>query len=232
MKDTQLPVGLAWLSRWQLRKYWVAKIIPIEGEVLLPFLITDIFKPQICIQSLIFGVLETYDLDDDVAEMLRKKSGLDVREQRSWYKQMLLNFFDEPKERTLEGYLLESLYLLTKRKSVDFTINMYRNAIKLLPTTKVYSDCISNEIDYLFEHPEQRNEENFRRIRDLFENVKKEEVIIPEAWEFCVMVNYCLTGLLGEDTSRCLYLNDVEKDSYKKVIKGKDYEVLFDAQEV
>ncbi len=224
-KLDKLEEGLYWFPKEKIRELWGAEEdFPVDEIILLPFYITELFNPQICIQSLVLGTIYASDLTEEDVKKVKAEKGVDVSKQQKHYKQLLSYLFHEI---ALESNILNLLVGLKEEKGLDFAIKFYRKAVHLLPSSKVLSDYINAEVDYLYNNPQYRSPSVYEDIVSAFSNIKKEEVF-SDAWENLVIINYCATGLLGKDTTKCPYIKEISNDTYKSIVKNQYFEAIFE----
>ncbi len=226
--EVDKPKGdLIWLTTEQFNNaLHVDKEFPIKGIKLIPFQVQDIHKPDLSIVALVTGVLKVYDWEE--SDMLKTVYDVDISQQKQWYKDLLLLFVHtEPKEEVLEMSILNILFSLREEYGNEYVLPLWKNAIVLLPTSKIFCDYISTMLDYLYEHPEKRNDGIYRELQEMFKKIKKEDVE-PRIWESQVLKNYCLTDFLGNDKSKAPYLSDIKQENLVKAMKERTcFDILF-----
>ena len=226
-RDFKKEGDILWLTKEHFKKALnMPNELPIKEIKLLPFLQKDIHTPDLSPYALIAGILKIYDIDD--SKMIESIYGVDISKQKRWYREFLLTIGqEEPNEEFTEGLILGTLVRVTNYYGNDFVIPLYKNAIVLLPTSKIFCDYISTMLDYLYEHPEKRNDDIYRELQEMFKKIKREEVD-ERIWESMVLTNYCLTDLLGNDKSKALYLNDIKQENLVRAIKERScFDILF-----
>ncbi|MDY0097346.1 MAG: FtsK/SpoIIIE domain-containing protein [Candidatus Dojkabacteria bacterium] len=222
------PYGdILWLTKEKVKgALHMEEELPIKEIKLLPFLQEDIHYPDLSPFALIAGILKMYDIEN--SEMVEAVYGLDISKQKKWYKKFLLTIGQEkPNEEFTEGLILATLVRIANQYGNDFVIPLYKNAIQLFPTSKIFCDYISTMMNYLYDNPKERNEKIYKELQDIFKKIKKEEVE-PRIWESMVLTNYCLTDLLGNDKSKAPYLSDIKQENKLKAIKERScFNILF-----
>ncbi len=221
------PDGIVWLTKEQVKKYWGAKEeFPIKEIKVLPFLQSDIHHLEITPSNLVLGILKIYDSKD--SEMVKTVYDVDISGQRRWYKDLLLSMVAvNPKEEFIENLILNLLFNLEGQYGNEYVLPLYKNAMQLFPTSKIFCDYISTMMNYLYDNPKERNEKIYKEIQEIFKKIKKEEVE-PRIWESMVLTNYCLTDLLGNDKSKAPYLSDIKQKNKLKAIKERScFDILF-----
>jgi hypothetical protein len=227
-KNTKaFPLGRVLLRRPYLKGSWVERCLPVEGDVVMPFLVTEIFSPQICYRSLLLGVLDSYSWDSEFIKKLNKQSGIDVEKQKEWYVEMFCNLNEkgENLDKALEYLILSTLYTFKKYRTGHEYMPFFRNATEFFPTSQVCYECMSKEADYLYHHPEEGTAEIYKRLQNVFKKINGAE-LDTRAWATCILMNYSVTGLLGEDVSKCKHVNQLTKERHKRVIKERDFHTL------
>jgi hypothetical protein len=221
------PDGIVWLTKEQVKKYWGAKEeFPIKAIKVLPFLQSNIHHLEITPSNLVLGILKIYDSKD--SEMVKTVYDVDISGQRRWYKDLLLSMVAvNPKEEFIENLILNLLFNLEGQYGNEYVLPLYKNAMLLFPTSKIFCDYISTMMNYLYDNPKERNEKVYKELQEIFKKIKKEEVE-PRIWESMVLTNYCITDLLGNDKSKAPYFSDIKQENKLKAIKERScFDILF-----
>jgi len=217
-----------WLTYGQLQRFFPsATIIKFKGIELYPVFIYPIDNKVSLFSSLILGIFESYDTPSYEIDRLEYEYGVNIKGQERYYKKFLLKQFNIKEEFLLEDNICSTLLNLRDCSDIEFSIPFYRNSVKFLPCSVIIGGYIITEIDYLFEYPDSRNEDIYRRLRELFKMVKREEVAYW-VWEHLVIIDYCLADLLGEDNSKNEYVKDIKNEEVVKRLKERTaYDILF-----
>lgn len=217
-----------WLTYDQLQKFFPeATIIQMDGIELYPVFFYPIdTKVSLC-SSLILGILESYDTSTYEINRLENEYGINVKDQERYYKRFLHKQLGFKEEFLLEDDVSHTLSNLKDCSDLEFAISFFRNSIKLFSSSVMIGRYIQEEIEYLYEYPESRNEDIYKRLRELFKKVKKDEVT-ENIWESLVLTDYCLAGILGEDNSKNEYVKDIKNEDLLKALKEKNcFDILF-----
>ncbi len=234
LKEDLIASSLFWHTQEELEdRLGKGRAKTIEQIELYPIFIFTDDKDNYFIDSLIYGVLKTYDFTNEDIEQIARKYNINISQQKKYYKKLLLKQVEEhfqsdiPNEFFLEEALMSSLISLRDRTSIDFAIPFFRNSVKLLPSSSIISDYIHAEIDYLFENPSKRNKDIYKKLKELFKKIKKEE-LLDYIWDNLVLINYCLTDLLEEDHSKDEYIKEIKDERIISAIKERSCsEILF-----
>jgi len=226
--EQQKPTGeILWLTKEEVKDaLHMEEELPIKEIKLLPFLQEDLHHPDLSPFALIAGILKIYDMEN--SEMVETIYGVDISKQKKWYKKFLLTIGQEkPNEVFTEGLILTTLVRIANQYGNDFVISLYKNAMLLFPTSKIFCDYISTMMNYLYDNPKERNKKIYKEIQEIFKKIKKDEVE-PRIWESMVLTNYCLTDLLGNDKSKAPYLSDIKEENKLKAINERScFDILF-----
>lgn len=230
-EDIHTGGEMFWLTKEQLeqmpKKTGSAKIYTIKEIKLYPLYFLHSESKFIFFRSLTAGILKSYDLNQMDIKEIEKDCGVNVKENEQYYKKFLFRQLGKRKEFFIEEGIIYSLSSLKDESSINSVIPLYRNSIKLLPSSSIITKYIEAEIEYLFENPEERNERIYNRLRKLFKQIKKEE-IADSLWEGMVVINYCLTDLTGGDKSKAPYLDDIKKENLLRAMKERTcFDILF-----
>lgn len=224
----RLKEGLHWLPKEIVEKHWGLKNkLPIKEIKLIPFYISNMFEHEVFIESLLLGILKASIPSNEIIKKVKRTQDVDISKQHKYYKQFLLEMSHDENGKKTEGVILELLSIVGKKRPIDFVLPFYMGAVELMPTSKILADYMTTLRDFLYEHLGKRNKEEYKKLRDIFKKIKREDVH-PVIWENLVVTDYCLAQLLEEDVSKYKYIDDIQTDNYKKAIEEQTpYNILF-----
>jgi energy-coupling factor transporter ATP-binding protein EcfA2 len=220
-----------WLSERQIQNLVKepekSKIKLPKGIKLMPTLAYNLPKTYDLTIYFIRGILKSYDLSEEEVKEVERKYGVNVKDQEKYYLDFLLDQFKKPNDFYLENAIVSTLIELTDRTSINHTINLLRNSVKLFPSSYIIENYITYELEYLYNNPKERKKEIYKKLRELIKQIKKEKVT-EERWDTLLMEDYCLADLLGEGVDKEEYLKKIKNEDTKRAIRERSsYDILF-----
>jgi len=217
-----------WLTNEQLSKFFPrGNIVKLDGLELYPLFFYELDSKVRLSTSLILGILMSYDSSSHEIDELEEEYAINVKDQEKHYIKFLKKQFHIKEEYILEDCIRSDIQALRDDTDIDFVISFYRNAVKLLPSSTIIQSYILAEVNYLLEFPNERSKDIYIKLQELFKKIKKDEVT-EFRWNQLVLVNYCLTDLLGGDKYKAPYLKDIKNENYLKAMKEKTcFDILF-----